>query len=171
MTMTSAALRHRLPRDPEEDVETAIYVRPLAVAWDALKVLEIMRRLPPPTPPPLPKNVFLTPRLPTDPPPPWVHKVRPEKKSEKTAKDAKTILFAQLPDLSDAAQESSSQILRFSQTSRIRPRRSIMPWVVFAMCFAIAFGISNDRRLRAELVSGIRAAPARVIMLLHSLAS
>jgi hypothetical protein len=167
--MSSSAGR-RLPRDPDEDVETRVYVRSAPMAWERRMVLQIMRdlgpiaraeppprrlgtpRLPPPASssrirtsaaPPAPRpNVFLTPRTPTDPQPLWV-----------TSRDEET---------------RSLETLVRDRNRKRRPRQSVMPWVLFVMAFGIAFGVGEDRALRQQLASDIRATTERAIAALHS---
>lgn len=167
--MSSSAGR-RLARDPDDDVETRVYVRSAPMAWERRMVLQIMRDLgpveravPPPRdlgtprlPPPASSsrvrasasrsaprpNVFLTPLTPNDPQPLWV-----------TARDAET--------------RSLETLVRDRHRKR-RPRRSVMPWVLFVMAFGIAFGIGEDRVLRHQLASDVRATVERALAALHS---
>lgn len=43
-----------------------------------------------------------------------------------------------------------------------------MPWVLFVMAFGIAFGIGEDRVLRHQLASDVRATVERALAALHS---
>lgn len=82
-------------------------------------------------------NVFLTPRTPGDPVPPWEISIR---------------------------REASPAVLTRSPARARTPvrRRSMLPWFLFAMSFGIAFGVANDTALRAELMTSLRglSAPA-----------
>lgn len=149
MTMMSASVGRRNPRDSEADVETQIFVRP-PMAWDRVMVLQIMKELekrPPrvvpakrrvsPVPPPDEPNVFLTPRTPADPLPPW---------------GAVDVLRA---DDTLVRRDRMRRSRRASKTHTI--------WVVFVMAFGIAFGIGQDRQLRRELGSKLRATTAHAV--------
>lgn len=142
MTTTSGAGVRRFARDPDDDVDTCVFARPqLDGAWDRLMVLQIMRELEPrvrsrPAPrvvirglPSDEPNVFLTPALATDPPPPWA--VQP-------------------------LEETSSKRVRVIR------RRSILPWVTFAMTFSLGFGVLNDPVVRRETGSQLQSSAIRL---------
>jgi hypothetical protein len=159
MTMTASShLTRRRQRDPEDEVETTVFSRPV-LHWDRAMVAKMTRdlaiprvatprRLPAPSPLPAPSraatiqrpNVFLTPRTPADPVPLWEMPPRPPR--EEDAPSSVSSVRTRTP-----AREPSR-----------KQRRSILPWVAFAMCFGIAFGVGNDRALRAELLRDLGGA-------------
>jgi hypothetical protein len=156
MTMVvAAAPARRRTRDSEAEIETEIYVRPphAPQAWDRVMVLQIMqdlgaktraasaRRAKPRVPAPGEPNVFLT-WAASDPPPPW-------------ATTATTDVSAVLA--------SDETLVRGGAR-----RRTNMPWLLFFMAFGIAFGVGQDRPLRAELASKMRASAASVLGVVES---
>jgi hypothetical protein len=84
------------------------------------------------------RNVFLQPWAPGDAPLPWAGQSR----------------------------RSAPTLPRVSIIVRRRPRRSMMPWVLFLAAFGIAFGIGKDRALRAELGANVRVMTARALVVL-----
>jgi hypothetical protein len=144
-------------RDPEEDVETEIYVRQGPHAWDRQMVLQIMqdlgtrtravaaRRARPKVPAPGEPNVFLT-SLPSDPPPPWAKSAL-----------ASGVVRAGAPAIPDET------LVRAGKR-----RRTTMPWLLFFMAFGIAFGVAQDRPLRAELASKTRSAAVSALTVVES---
>lgn len=182
MVMTSAVLGRRPTRDPDDDVETRVYEKP-PMPWDRLMVLQIMRELEPrgaherPAPSPragrpstglAQRNVFLTPPLPSDPPPPWATSRRALLRRESSPRE--TALRASAAARQKAARPKRARVSVAPATPQDRetlvrrrwqhraPRRMILPWILFAMYFLIAFGVGRDRTLRMELVSQLRHA-------------
>lgn len=188
MVMTSAALGRRLARDPDEDnAETCVYVKP-AMPWDRLMVLQIMRDLDAPagervtptpeawrrTPAPPPPNVFLSPSGPSDPPPPWAasrrNAARESASRQRLAREQRARESAARASAARAsagrASAGRAKPLRGDET-RLRPRwqhraprRTLLPWILFAMCFLLAFGVGQDRALRKQLAGQVRGATA-----------
>lgn len=151
--MTSVALGGRRARDPDDDVDTGVYVRP-TMPWDRQMMLQIRQELGQAPPPrrvaTIPAraavrraasarpNVFLT-RLPSDPPPPW------------------------------ASQGKAALVVgKGLARARRAPRKTMLPWFAFGMCFLIAFGVGKDRALRDETASQLRAAVAQSVSVVRS---
>jgi hypothetical protein len=134
-----AATHARRTREPDDDVDTRVYVRPEPEALDRMMVVRIMRELEPqmrslPAPralklPSAERNVFLTAAVSGDPPPPWAMRAR--------------------------AQTMSKRI-------RVIRRRSLLPWVAFAMMFAISFGVLSDPVMRHEMSSQLQSSAIRL---------
>jgi hypothetical protein len=185
-SMTSAAMGRGLLRDPSDDAETRVYVKP-AMPWDRVMVLQIMRDLepgkritpaPPVPSPPAPaaagrSNVFLTP-LPTDAPPPWS---APAKAARNIGgRNAAPRVVAQRAEgaRAEGARAEGRKVLRRERPPRqvvreeetlVRPRwrhqaprRMMLPWVLFFMYFSIAFGVGQDQHLRKQTISELRTA-------------
>lgn len=134
MTTTTSVAGGRRWRDPDDDVDTRVYVRPEPHAWDRMMVVRIMRRSTRPSKPAEP-NVFLTPAA-TDPPPPWTVPSPLEK-----------------------------TVSRVGLRTGVVRRRSILPWVTFAMTFSIAFGVLSDPVLRQETSSQLQSSAIRLYRL------
>jgi hypothetical protein len=160
MTITSAARRRRPTRDPEDDVETRVYVRP-TMPWDRLMVVQIMRDLervggrPDIAPTRSARasarpNVFLTAGA-SDAPPPWAHTRRGAASRELLA------------DGDDPPEETALRRWRHQA-----PRRMLLPWFLFLTYFLIAFGVGQDPVLRRQTVSQLRAAGAEGAVVVQS---
>lgn len=169
MTMMSARVGRRSPRDSEADLETQIYVRPQPMAWDRVMVLQIMKdlgtRLPrivaPPrravsarvvmtkrpvsvVPPPGEPNVFLTPRTPADPLPPWAP--APAARAQAAPVEAAPV----------EAAPGDETLLLDGRPPKVVVHKTKVPWLLFVMAFGIAFGVGQDRQLRRDLGSKLR---------------
>lgn len=150
MTMVYASPPPRRARDSEADVDTRIFVRSTPPqAWDRAMVLQIMSGLGVPaharasTSSSAVRRVSRAARLRPVPPPdepnvflqPW------------TPADP-------IPPWATPAASSLEETL-------VRPgrrHRSKLPWFLFLAAFGLAFGIGQDRKLRAELASELHAA-------------
>ncbi len=177
--MTSTAWPVDAARDPDDDLDTRVYVRQ-PVPWHGLTVRNVMRELEaaaalkaaaapkrpsalvsaPETPR---RNVFLTP-LPSDPRAPWAPTRSKEPVLTKASK-----LRKPRPPLALSAQarhQKPTLLLSRAQAKRARPRA--LPCVLFAMYFAIAFGIGQDPGLRAQSLSRLRAVGVQSAAFAHA---
>ena len=141
MTMTSGA-RSRL-RDSSDDVETRVFQRPPPFGLDRAMVQRIMTELQPTTRPPVAAaRPLVTRRRPSTPNvflTPWSAEHDPP------------------PPWADALAVSGER-----PRVRVVRRRSLMPWVAFAMTFSITFGVVKDPTLRLQTASQIKAAATTV---------
>lgn len=85
-------------------------------------------------------NVFLEPWAPGDPRLPWAPRAR----------------------------RSAPTLPRASGIVRRAPRRSILPWALFALAFGIAFGVGKDRALRAELGARVRVTASKALVVMDA---
>ena len=186
MTMMSALVGRRRPRDSEADVETEIYVRPQQqpMAWDRVMVLQIMKGLetrlprvvPPPmrvvtppamrvrTPPPRaasPRVVLTRRPVPIVPPPdePNVFLIpwTPADPPPPWAVAPAAPVEAAPAEAAPAEAPAAEETLVLDG----RPRKVVVhktkvPWLLFVMAFGIAFGVGQDRQLRRDLGTKLR---------------
>jgi hypothetical protein len=133
MTMTSTA-RNPL-RDSSEDVVTRVYQRPPPFTLDRAMVQRIMSELRPAlsAPPPAAARPIVTCRAPSKP----------------------NVFLTPWPD--DLAHQLPWGAAR-AAVSGVQRRRSLMPWVAFAMTFSITFGVVKDPALRHQTATQIKTA-------------
>ena len=138
MTMTSGA-RSRM-RDSSDDVETRVFPRPPPFSLDRAMVQRIMSELQPTVrgPTVAAARPIVTRRQPSSPNvflTPW------------------SAAHAPPPPWADALAASGER-----PRVRVIRRRSLMPWAMFAMTFAITFGVVKDPVLRRQTATEIKAA-------------
>lgn len=192
--MTTSATRGRgFARDPDEDAETRVYVKP-PMPWDRVMVLQIMRDLEPggaqrrntptpqaPRPAPVSSvmraarpNVFLTP-LPSDPPPPWGSARRNAARERVAPESGPRPIVSPRAVIRKVAQRKPRAAAPREDETLVRPRwrhqaprRMMLPWFLFLMYFLIAFGIGQDRTLRRELFTQARTVTAQSAAVVQS---
>lgn len=170
MMTTSAARGVGFAREPEDEAETRLYVKP-AMPWDRVMVLQIMKDLeggggrklhtPAPRAAAARPNVFLTP-LPSDPPAPWA-------KARRSPAPARKMVVRKAPPRQvkrEVPREDETQLR--PRWRHQAPRRMMLPWVLFLMYFLIAFGVGQDRVLRTEVLSKVRYASAQTAVVAQS---
>jgi hypothetical protein len=147
MQTTTTGARSRL-RDSSDDVETRVYTRPPPFSLDRAMVQRIMTDLAPSLRAPASAARPLVTRRPAEAPnvflTPW-------------AADG-------APPSPWAAARAASGVQR---RVRVVRRRSILPWVAFAMMFGITFGVVKDPVLRHQTAAQIQAAAATTQVAAH----
>ena len=169
MMTTSAARGVGFTREPEDEAETRLYVKP-AMPWDRVMVLQIMKDLegggarrlhtPAPRAAAARPNVFLTP-LPSDPPAPWA-------KPRKSPARSKMVVRKAPPRQAKRQVPPEDETQLRPRWRHQAPRRMMLPWALFLMYFLIAFGVGQDRVLRGEVVSKLRYATAQTAVVAQS---